>query len=73
MLIQRSLLPRQQSIRVRQKKAGTVSSFIHVASRTCLRHLNHVTARGAKRVALHHAAIGEQLGLLRSISSSILK
>nr|WP_155589767.1 hypothetical protein [Streptomyces cavernae] len=78
MLAQRGLVPSQQSIHVRQKKADGVPSFIQVASLACLHHLRHVAAEDVKGVALHQdpgelsaghvnhgvvAAIYEQLGL----------
>lgn len=78
MLAQRSLVPRQQSIQVRQKKAGGVPSFIQVASLARLLHLGRVGALDVKGVALHQdsgepsaghanhgvvATVCEQLGL----------
>ncbi|MCZ4607750.1 hypothetical protein O3S80_29135 [Streptomyces sp. Lzd4kr] len=78
MLAQRSLVPHQQSIQVRQKKAGGVPSFLQVASVARLHHLGHGAAEDVKGVALHQdpgelsaghanhgavAAICEQLGL----------
>ncbi|GGW38654.1 hypothetical protein AB0E64_05345 [Streptomyces caelestis] len=78
MLAQRSLVPRRQSIQVRQKKAGGVPSFIQVASLACVHHLGDVAAEDVKGVALHQdsgepsaghanhgvvATVCEQLGL----------
>ncbi|MER6355157.1 hypothetical protein ABT186_25910 [Streptomyces sp. NPDC001634] len=52
-LAQRSLVPRQQSVQVRQEKAGGVSSFIQVTSLARFRHLGHGAAEDVKRVALY--------------------
>ncbi|MGQ4362460.1 hypothetical protein ACN6LD_004328 [Streptomyces sp. SAS_272] len=53
-LAQRCLVPCQQRIQVRQKKAGRLPSIIQVASLACLRRLGHVTAEDVKGVSLHH-------------------
>lgn len=56
MLTQHSLVPRQQSIQVRQKKAGGVPDFFQVATLACLHHLGHVTAKDVKGIALYQDA-----------------
>lgn len=53
MLAQRSLVPHQQSIRVRHKKASGVPSFLQVASLACLHHLGHGAAEDVKGTTLH--------------------
>ncbi|EMF50963.1 hypothetical protein SBD_7680 [Streptomyces bottropensis ATCC 25435] len=78
MLAQHCLVPRQQSIQVRQKKAGGVPSFLQVASLARLHHLGNVAAEDVKGVALYKdpgepsaghanhgvvAAVCEQFGL----------
>lgn len=54
MLVQCCFVLRQQSIEVRQEKAGGLPSFIQVVWLACLRDLGHITAEDVKGVALHH-------------------